>query len=99
MNAAAAQLQLDGEQASISGDMTAATLPELIRQHERINWPAQTRLDLQQVERVDSAALATLMHWTLLANQQQRQLSIINPPQNLVAIAQLSQLETLFSAA
>jgi len=96
MSAASVECKLQANEAQIIGVMNTSTLPELIRTVAQQNWPADTTLNLQHVSQVDSAALATLMHWVSEAEAQHHPLRIINPPDTLLAIAHLSQLEHLF---
>ncbi len=54
-------------------------------------------LDLQGVTRSNSAGLALLLEWLDHGRVQGFELSFVNPPESLVAIARMSNVDALLS--
>jgi phospholipid transport system transporter-binding protein len=52
-------------------------------------------LDLQQVSRSDSAGLALLIEWMRFARRQNKPISFINMPAQMLAIARASSLDSI----
>lgn len=56
-------------------------------------------LDLQQVSRSDSAGLALLIEWMRFARSQNKPISYINMPSQMLAIARASSLDSILPLA
>jgi|GEM_PF-5183739 len=76
--------------------LTMADVPEVFAEHTRL--PATERpavLDLTDVERADSSALAMLLALKADATAASRTFSAINPPANLITLAELMGVSAL----
>ena len=60
---------------------------------------AALSVDLLQVGRTDSAGLAVLMEWLATARHSGHNLTVINAPVTLLALARVSQLDTIILGA
>jgi phospholipid transport system transporter-binding protein len=80
------------------GALDFATVPGIWR--EVLGWlgaaPAVT-VDLQGVTRVDSAALAMIVDWIGAATTRNVQLTLRNPPPELLALARISDVAPLLA--
>lgn len=56
-------------------------------------------IDCSAVTRADSAGLAVLLDWLAWGRRKSRPLSLTNLPDSLVAIARISEVDTLLTAA
>jgi len=99
---------IDGEAAFVAvsdgvfrlqASLTFATVPALHRPGLARIDAARTELqfDLQQVGVTDSAGLALLVDWLAEARARQRVLRYVQPPEALMALARLSDVEALLS--
>lgn len=82
---------------SVDVPMTFQTVPDLLARSSQ--W-LQTGdgpivFDLQQAERADSAGIALLVEWVELARAQQREISIINVPDQIEDLVRLNDLMPL----
>ena len=57
------------------------------------------QLDLSGVESADSAGLALLVEWTGWAKREKRKLSMVNVPQQAVALAKISEVDEILPIA
>ncbi len=76
------------------GDLTAAEVPDIYRRS--LAWKKKSgqipaEVDLSQVGRCDSSALALLLEWAGWAREKDQAIHFSNPPANLVTIASLSE--------
>jgi phospholipid transport system transporter-binding protein len=86
----------DGGRYRVTGPMTFETAAGLAEQGERLAGSGQPlRLDLSAVEHVDSAGVAVLLDWLATARARKRELIFEAAPEQLVAIARVSGVETL----
>lgn len=110
LHAAAEAPRIDAERAFIEvsrgmyrleAPLTFATVPALRRAGLSRIAAAHSELsfDLQQVAVSDSAGLALLIDWLAEARKRQRTLHYEHVPEALRALAQLSDVESLISAA
>jgi phospholipid transport system transporter-binding protein len=99
---------IDGQAAFVSvadgvfrleAPLTFATVPALHGPGlERIDAAAtELQFDLQQVAASDSAGLALLVEWLAEARTRQRSLRYLQPPEALLALARLSDVEPLIA--
>ena len=85
-----AVLSTAGDTWKIQGDLSFETTPELFesaREAMRENVPSC--IDLEAVERVESAGVALMLDWIRAARAQQRTLMFSNVPQHMISIAEL----------
>ena len=77
-----------------------ATVPALRPQGLALISAAQRELtmDLSAVPAADSAGLALLVDWLASARSQDKTLRYVQPPQGLLALARLSDVEGLLTA-
>ena len=81
----------------VDGPMTFETASELLRQGtEAIKSARDIRIDLQSVQRIDSAGLALAIEWLRIAQREQSKLSIIGQSDQMKALVAASNLEALF---
>ena len=78
---------------SVAGDLTLETIPELLKQQ-----PALAGIvDLAQVQRIDSAAVALLLEWQRLARGRSGEVRFRNVPRQVLAIAGVCGVQPLLS--
>jgi phospholipid transport system transporter-binding protein len=79
----------------ISGDMTFETTRKLLNESKALFQDIEDiKLDLAQVEHVDSAGLALLLEWITQAKQKGGKISLKDMPESLLAIARLCQVDS-----
>ncbi|HKJ18490.1 MAG TPA: STAS domain-containing protein [Xanthomonadales bacterium] len=93
-----ATLQSDNGRAWLAGDLTFATVMTLANSMQTLsgNQGMPGQIDLDQVERIDSAGLTLLLEWQSLFRKQSGSdslIEIINPPDALLKIARLCDAE------
>ena len=81
-------IQIDKERMLISGPLTLETVGE-IAALPLCDQQAVGVIDLGQVEKVDSAAVALLLHWLRQVEKKQCRLSVVNVPKDLHSLAAL----------
>lgn len=81
----------------VSGELSMATVPGLLHQAHWQTGDAEIYIDLQGVERADSAGVALLVEWQRDASRQQRSISFQNIPSQMLAIARLSGVDELLA--
>lgn len=81
---------------AVSGPMTFESVPELAREGAGVLVGGENvELDLGRVTRTDSAGLALLVEWIRLARSHGATVELRNVPEQMLAIAQTSNLENL----
>lgn len=96
MSDARVQIADDGR-LLLSGEMSMATVPALLDQAHWQQGDAEVRIDLQGVERADSAGVALLVEWQRVAARQQQTICFQNIPSQMLAIARLSGVDELLA--
>lgn len=92
------QLQkVDNNRLSVSGELSMATVPALLLQNGLRDMRGDIVVDLQNVERADSAGVALLIEWQRTARQQQQTIRFQNIPSQMLAIARLSGVDELLA--
>ena len=81
-------IRIDNDRMVISGPLTLETVGE-IAAIPLCDQQAVSVIDLGQVEKVDSAAVALLLHWLRQVEKKQCRLSIVNVPKDLHSLAAL----------
>lgn len=93
-----ASLTHGGEEGAfaLQGSLSVDTVPSLwARANAELHDAPELTIDLQSVERADSAGLALLIEWTRWARQNGQQIRFINLPDQMLAIARVSGLDTM----
>lgn len=97
-----ASLQRQGDGIVVAGGMTQETAAALLAEGTSaltgVDGNAELRFDLSAVAQIDSSGLAVLFGWQRAARAQGKSLCIINPPKNLISLAEVygvSELLTL----
>jgi phospholipid transport system transporter-binding protein len=94
----AAKLEIAGGTVRVSGVLDAFTAPQLLAQsaqHFSSTDAAPLVVDLSGVKESDSAGLALLLEWLRLARQRRRTVRFENLPEQLIALAKISEVEAL----
>ncbi len=81
----------------VSGELVFETVPELLEQGRALfgDGAPGFDLDLGGVTRADSAGLALLVGWMRIAHARHRNIVFRNVPEQLLAIARVSGLDTI----
>jgi phospholipid transport system transporter-binding protein len=90
------QRQADSGTFLISGELTLSTAGDVLTESRTQFSQAQDLdIDLAQVSRADSAALALLISWMRLAKQSDKNIQFHNLPSQMLAIAKASGLDAI----
>ncbi len=81
----------------VSGELSMKTVPTLLAQNCLRDISGDIDIDLQDVERADSAGVALLVEWQRTARQQQQKIRFQNIPSQMLAIARLSGVDELLA--
>lgn len=91
-------LQPAGAGLAVSGGMTLATAASLLNAGiNALGGAGEFRFDLSGVTEIDSSGLAVLFAWQRAAQAQGKTLQIVNPPRNLISLAQVYGVDELLS--
>jgi phospholipid transport system transporter-binding protein len=83
----------------IRGALNAETVTDLLeRSEEAFRGASLIELDLAEVPEGDSAGLALLIEWLRLAKQHNQQLRVRNVPDQIAALARISEVDKLLLA-
>lgn len=81
---------------SLEGEVGFGTVMQLLHDSRpQFEHEPHVRLDFSGVEKIDSAGLALVIEWMRDAQQSGHNLEIRNPPQRLLALARISDVERL----
>lgn len=86
----------------VSGVLDATTAPGLVKQMEKAftaGEQSDVHVDLAGVKESDSSGLALLLEWLRLARQQRRAIHFTNIPEQICALARISEVEELLKRA
>jgi len=81
----------------VSGELSMKTVPALLKKNQLHDISGTINIDLQDVERADSAGVALLIEWQRTARQQQQKICFQNIPSQMLAIARLSGVDELLA--
>lgn len=82
----------------VYGALNAETATDLLkRSDEAFRGATSLEIDLANVPEGDSAGLAVLIEWLRLARQHQQQIHFKNVPQQIAALARISEVESLLN--
>lgn len=79
----------------LSGGLTMDTVPALFETGLQHLASKNLQVDFSKVETVDSAAVGMLLGWARAARRSQRDLHVINPPEDLLSLARLYGVDDL----
>ncbi|MDP2762371.1 MAG: STAS domain-containing protein [Sideroxyarcus sp.] len=89
-------IRFDNDRMLISGNLTIETVGE-IAATPLCDQQTVRVIDLGQVEKVDSSAVALLLHWLRQVGQTQCRLSFVNVPKDLHSLAALYDVADILS--
>ena len=81
-------IRIDNDRMVISGPLTLETVGELAATPLCAEQPVRV-IDLGEVNKIDSAAVALLLHWLRQAEKTPCRLSFVNVPKDLHSLAAL----------
>jgi phospholipid transport system transporter-binding protein len=81
----------------LSGALTFDTVPSLVGEGKKVVDGAHVVVDLKGVTQSDSAGLALLIEWTVLASKQNLKICYIHVPAQIKSIASVSGLDDVLS--
>ena len=81
----------------VLGELSMATVPGFLGQAHWKAGDTEICIDLQAVERADSAGVALLIEWQRTARKQQQNIRFQNIPSQMLAIARLSGVDELLA--
>ena len=79
--------------------MTLAAASELLAEGSSTLAEGETVFDLAAVTEVDSSSLAVVFGWLRAAQRQQRRLRIVNPPKDMLSLAEVYGVKELLPLA
>lgn len=82
---------------AVSGGMTQETAAGLLAAGTDALAGGNPRFDLSAVTMVDSSGLAVLFGWQRAAQTQGKALQIVNPPRNLISLAEVYGVSELLT--
>jgi len=89
----------EGGRFRVSGELDATTVTSLLKEsRRRFAGLERLEIDLGGVRAADSAGLALLLEWLRLARQAGQPIRLANLPEQLVALARISEVEGLLAA-
>ena len=82
----------------VSGVLDATTVTAVLKVSGKLfaGSPA-LKVDLSGVTESDSSGLALLLEWLRLARQKRQQITFVNMPHQIEALARISEVEELFN--
>lgn len=96
-----ARIEVDTEgRLVVSGELNVDTVPGLWRRAGVLFvGGGEYKVELADVQRSDSAGVALLVEWMRLAQRQQASIAFVNMPEQMLAIARLSELDQVLPLA
>lgn len=98
-NNPAERARLSGEGAGrfqLEGEVGFGTVMHLLNESRALfEHEERVRLDFSGVERINSAGLALVIEWLRESRHESRTLEINNPPEELLAMARICDVEDL----
>ena len=83
---------------ALLGEMTFDTAERILKQSEApFEDHTQLEIDLAGIKASDSAGLALLLEWITWANHSVREISFLNIPEKISAIARTTEVERLLT--
>ncbi len=84
-----------GTDIRLAGKLTTESVARVFMNTPEFTEPAY-RVDLQEIDEIDSAGLALLVYWQTCAKASASTLNFTNPPKKLLDIAEIGGLTRLF---
>ena len=88
-------ISVAGERREVTGAMTLALASELLAKGSAALTLDETVFDLAAVTEVDSSSLAVIFGWLRAAQRQNRRLRIVNPPDEMLTLAEVYGVKEL----
>jgi len=82
-------IRITGDCVEVSGPMTMAGAATLLTEGEEAIASSASAFDLAAVTDMDSSCLAVVFGWMRAANAGGKSLRLLNPPQNLLSLAEV----------
>lgn len=82
-------IQVSGERVEVSGPMTMAGASVLLAEGEAAISASASVFDLSAVTEMDSSCLAVIFGWMRAARDAGKTVTLANPPQNLLSLAEV----------
>lgn len=82
-------IHISGESVAVSGPMTMPVAKDLLAEGEAAIASSATSFDLAAVTEMDSSCLAVVFGWMRAAKAAGKSLRLLNPPQNLLSLAEV----------
>ena len=92
-------IRVDGDRREVSGAMTLAGAAGLLAAGCDALGAEETVFDLAAVTEVDSSSLAVIFGWLRAAQRQEKRLRIVNPPQDMLSLAEVYGVKELLPLA
>jgi len=92
-------IRSSGNRVEVSGDMTLTNAAVLLEEGGKALESPETLFDLAAVTDVDSSCIAVIFGWLREAQRQEKTLSIINPPKDLLSLAAVYDVSELLPFA
>ena len=92
-------LRESGDRAEVSGAMNLAGATTLLADGVAAISRSVRVFDLAQVAEVDSSSLAVLFGWLREAGRQGKSIQIVNPPKDMLSLAELYGVSDLLPLA
>ncbi len=92
-------ISVAGERLAVTGALTLANARALLEAGSAQLSRPENVFDLSAVQEVDSSGLTVLFGWVRAATRQGRKVKIVNPPQNLLSLAELYGVSDLIPLA
>ncbi len=86
-----------GADIRLAGKLTTASVARVFMNTPEFTAPL-CRVDLREIDEIDSAGLALLVYWQTCAKASASTLSVTNASKKLLDIAELGGLSALFQA-
>ncbi len=82
-------IRISGDRVEVSGPMTMPDAKQLLAEGEAAIASSATSFDLAAVTEMDSSCLAVVFGWMRAAKAAGKTLRLLNPPQNLLSLAEV----------
>lgn len=80
----------------VSGILDATTVTAVLKRSYALFSGPTLQVDLAGVTESDSAGLALMLEWLRLARKKNQQITFLNMPHQIAALARISEVEDLF---
>ena len=82
-------IKLAGDRIEVTGPITMAGAAALLAEGEAVLASADPVFDLAGVTELDSSSLAVIFSWVRTARAKGKSVRLLNPPQNLLSLAEV----------